>query len=60
MPLSDATRDRLQRISTATVATCLFKRGLRNRMIQGALRRTMRSTSTSRSAAATHRSSPAT
>lgn len=37
MPLSDATRDRLKRISTATVATCLFKRGLRNQMIQGAL-----------------------
>jgi regulator of RNase E activity RraA len=37
MPLSDATRDRLKKISTATVATCLFKRGLRNQMIQGAL-----------------------
>ncbi len=37
MALSDATRDRLKKISTATVATCLFKRGLRNQMIQGAL-----------------------
>ncbi|WP_270934300.1 ribonuclease activity regulator RraA [Falsiroseomonas oryzae] len=37
MPLSDATRDKLRKVSTATVATCLFKRGLRNQMIQGAL-----------------------
>ena len=37
MPLSDSTRDKLKRISTATVATCLFKRGLRSQMIQGAL-----------------------
>ena len=37
MALSDSTRDKLRRISTATVATCLFKRGLRNQMIQGAL-----------------------
>jgi len=37
MPLSDATREKLKKISTATVATCLFKRGLRNQMIQGAL-----------------------
>jgi regulator of RNase E activity RraA len=37
MPLSDATRDRLRKVSTATVATTLFKRGLRNQMIQGAL-----------------------
>lgn len=37
MPLSDATRERLRKISTATVATCLFKRGLRGQMIQGAL-----------------------
>jgi len=37
MPLSDITRDKLKKISTATVATCLFKRGLRNQMIQGVL-----------------------
>jgi regulator of RNase E activity RraA len=37
MPLSDATRDRLKKVSTATVATCLFKRGFRSQMIQGAL-----------------------
>jgi regulator of RNase E activity RraA len=37
MPLSDATRGKLKTISTATLATCLFKRGLRNQMIQGAL-----------------------
>lgn len=37
MPLSDATRALLKRVSTATVATCLFKRGLRSQMIQGAL-----------------------
>lgn len=37
MALSDSTRDKLRKISTATVATCLFKRGLRNQMIQGAL-----------------------
>jgi regulator of RNase E activity RraA len=37
MPLSDATRGKLRKISTATLATCLFKRGLRNQMIQGAL-----------------------
>lgn len=37
MALSDATREKLRKISTATVATCLFKRGLRNQMIQGAL-----------------------
>ncbi len=37
MPLSDATRAKLRKVSTATVATCLFKRGLRGQMIQGAL-----------------------
>ncbi len=37
MPLSDATREALRKVSTATVATCLFKRGLRSQMIQGAL-----------------------
>ena len=33
--LSPQTRERLSRISTATIATALFKRGLRNQMIQG-------------------------
>lgn len=33
--LSDATRDRLKRVSTASVATALFKRGLRNQFVQG-------------------------
>jgi regulator of RNase E activity RraA len=37
MPLSDATRDKLKKVSTATIATCLYKRGLRSQMIQGAL-----------------------
>src|SRR6476659_6135734 len=32
--LSDATRNRLKTVSTATVATALFKRGLRVQMIQ--------------------------
>ena len=32
--LSDATRDKLKSVSTATVATCLFKKGLRNQFIQ--------------------------
>lgn len=36
MPLSDATRAKLRRISTATIATTLFKRGFRSQMIQGA------------------------
>jgi len=35
MTLKDETRDRLKRVSTATLATALFKRGLRNQMIQG-------------------------
>ena len=34
MPLTDATRDKLKKVSTATIATALFKRGLRNQMIQ--------------------------
>ena len=34
-PLSDATRDKLKNISTASIATALFKRGLRNQFIQG-------------------------
>ena len=33
--LSDATRKKLKAISTATVATCLFKKGLKNQFIQG-------------------------
>lgn len=37
MPLSDATRAKLKRVSTATLATALFKRGLRQQMIQAAL-----------------------
>ena len=32
--LSDATRNKLKTVSTATVATALFKRGLRIQMIQ--------------------------
>lgn len=35
--LSDETRARLQKISTASVATALYKRGLRNQFIQGVL-----------------------
>lgn len=34
--LSDATRETLRRVSTASVATALYKRGLRNQFIQGA------------------------
>ncbi|MDO5612521.1 MAG: ribonuclease activity regulator RraA [Paracoccus sp. (in: a-proteobacteria)] len=33
--LSDETRDRLKKVSTASVATALYKRGLRNQFIQG-------------------------
>ena len=33
--LSDATRERLKKVSTASVATALFKRGLRNQFVQG-------------------------
>ncbi len=35
--LSDETRARLMRVSTASVATALFKRGLRNQFVQGVL-----------------------
>jgi regulator of RNase E activity RraA len=34
--LSPATREKLRAVSTATLCTALFKRGLRNQMIQGA------------------------
>jgi regulator of RNase E activity RraA len=33
--LSDATRKKLKSVGTATVATCLFKKGLKNQFIQG-------------------------
>lgn len=33
--LSDETRDKLGKVSTASVATALFKRGLRNQFVQG-------------------------
>ncbi|WP_163263991.1 ribonuclease activity regulator RraA [Chelativorans alearense] len=33
-PLSDATREKLMQVSVATLATALFKRGLRNQVIQ--------------------------
>lgn len=36
-PLSETTRQRLRGISTASVATALFKRGLRNQYVQGVL-----------------------
>ena len=32
--LSISTRQKLRKVSTATIATCLFKRGLRNQFIQ--------------------------
>nr|MDQ2694598.1 ribonuclease activity regulator RraA [Pseudomonadota bacterium] len=32
--LSSATREKLKTISTATLMTCLYKRGLRNQFIQ--------------------------
>jgi regulator of RNase E activity RraA len=35
MPLSTTTRDKLKTVSTATIATALYKRGLRIQMIQG-------------------------
>ncbi|WP_376088974.1 ribonuclease activity regulator RraA [Roseomonas sp. CCTCC AB2023176] len=35
MPLSPEMRDRLRAVSTATIATALFKRGFRSQMIQG-------------------------
>ncbi len=34
MPLKPTTRDKLKAVSTATLCTALFKRGLRNQMIQ--------------------------
>jgi regulator of RNase E activity RraA len=37
MPLSDATREALKQVSTATAGHRLYKRGLRSQMIQGAL-----------------------
>ena len=37
MALKSATRDKLKTVSTATITTALFKRGLRNQMIQGAV-----------------------
>ena len=32
--LNPATREKLKTVSVATLATCLFKRGLRNQLIQ--------------------------
>jgi regulator of RNase E activity RraA len=37
MALSEQSREKLKKISTASVATALFKRGIRNQFIQGAL-----------------------
>ena len=37
MPLNPETRDKLKAVSTATLATALYKRGFRGQMIQGAL-----------------------
>ncbi|MDO9709741.1 ribonuclease activity regulator RraA [Paracraurococcus lichenis] len=37
MPLSNETRETLRRVSTATLATALYKRGFRTQMIQGVL-----------------------
>ena len=37
MPLSETTREKLKSVSTATICTALYKRGLRNQMIQGVL-----------------------
>tara|TARA_R110000868_G_scaffold264879_1_gene523512 strand:+ start:28872 stop:29582 length:711 start_codon:yes stop_codon:yes gene_type:complete len=34
MALSDATREKLKKVSTPTIATCLFKKGLKNQFIQ--------------------------
>ncbi|HEY3554007.1 MAG TPA: ribonuclease activity regulator RraA, partial [Casimicrobiaceae bacterium] len=34
MGLSNETRDKLSRVSVATITTALFKRGLRNQFIQ--------------------------
>ena len=35
--LSNETRDKLKKVSTASVATALYKRGLRNQFVQGAV-----------------------
>ena len=35
MPLNDSTRDLLRHVSTATLCTALFKKGLRHQCIQG-------------------------
>ena len=35
MTLKPETKEKLQRVSTATICTALFKRGLRNQMVQG-------------------------
>jgi regulator of RNase E activity RraA len=37
MSMTEATKAKLQRVSTATISTALFKRGFRNQMIQGVL-----------------------
>jgi regulator of RNase E activity RraA len=37
MPLDNTTRDKLKTVSTATIATALFKRGFRTQMIQGSV-----------------------
>ena len=37
MPLSSTTREQLRGVSTATLATALYKRGFRHQMIQGVL-----------------------
>jgi regulator of RNase E activity RraA len=37
MPLSNSTRDKLMTVSTATLCSALFKRGLRNQFIQNVL-----------------------
>ena len=37
MPLSNSTRDKLKTVSTATLCSTLFKRGLRNQFIQNVL-----------------------
>jgi hypothetical protein len=37
MPLNPETRNKLKQVSTATITTALFKRGLRRQMIQDVL-----------------------
>ena len=34
MPMNSGTKEKLKRVSTATICTALFKRGLRNQMVQ--------------------------